>query len=266
MKNFPVRRVLVPVDLTSASARAWSWAGVLSAPDAKRTALFVRATLPGPVMGMPMPPLSRAARAALAARLRSTYKGCSAAVEEGDAATTISRFSRRADLIVMGSHGRTGLDRAVLGSVSEAVARDADAPVLAVRGAPRRIKSVLAPVNLTPYSRKGLALAAEAAAFFGAELAVLAVSPDRLRGANPRPFVAEALQKLPAGLRDGLKVRVIRRSGDPLREILAEARRHGLVVLTAHRKSLLSDLVLGTTAERVLRHCPVPVLTAPSGR
>lgn len=66
--------------------------------------------------------------------------------------------------------------------------------------------------------------------------------------------------------REAVKPRVILRAGDPVREILLESARHGLVVLTAHRKSLLQDLALGTTAERVLRFSRTAVLTAPSGR
>lgn len=266
MDRFPARRVLVPVDFSAASRHAWSWAGAVSAPGARREALYVRQVPPAPVLGMPLPPLSRTGRAELVKRLSEAYPGSSPRVDEGDPAIRIERRGRRADLIVMGSHGRTGIDRAMLGSVSEAVVRDSEAPVLAARGEPRRVKSVLAPVNLTPYSLKGLALAAEAAAFFGAELVVLHVAADRTRGPNPSFFVEGFLQRLPAAVRRALRPRLIRRAGDPLREILAESRGHGLVALTAHRKSLLSDLVIGTTVERALRFCPVPVLAAPSGR
>lgn len=266
MNRFPAPRVLVPVDFSAASRHAWSWARVVSAPGAELEALYVRQLPPAPVLGMPMPPLSRAGRADLVKRLRAAYRGCLPRVEEGDPAVLIGRRGRRANLIVMGNHGRTGLDRAVLGSVSEAVVRDSAVPVLAARGAPRRVKSVLAPVNLTPYSLKGLALAAEAAGFFGAELVVLHVAADRTRGPNPSLFIEGFLGRLPPAARRALRPRLVRRSGDPLREILAESRRHGLVALTAHRKSLLSDLVIGTTVERALRFCPVPVLAAPSGR
>jgi nucleotide-binding universal stress UspA family protein len=57
---------------------------------------------------------------------------------EGGVSTAILEFAQRVgfDLIVMGSHGRTGIKRAVLGSVSETVARSAECPVLIVKGAP----------------------------------------------------------------------------------------------------------------------------------
>jgi nucleotide-binding universal stress UspA family protein len=57
------------------------------------------------------------------------------AVESGDAATVIIDYarSRAVDLIVMATHGRTGLERVVFGSVAEAVLRSGTAPVLLVR-------------------------------------------------------------------------------------------------------------------------------------
>jgi len=264
MRPFPVKRALVPVDLTRVSADAWTWARLLSMPGGELDALYVRAVPPAPAFGLPVPPLSRAARAACEGRLRRAYPGARASVLEGDPAALIVRASRRADMVVMGTHGRTGLERAVLGSVSEAVARDAEAPTLVVRGAPRRVRSVLAPTNLTDYSRRGLALAAEAAAFLEAELVLLHVAPDARRAANPRFFVEGFVRSLPAQLARAVKPRLIQRAGRPVEEILRESRKHGLVALTAHRKPLLTELVIGTTVERVLRHCSAPVLAAPS--
>ncbi len=265
-KIFPVPagRILVPVDLTRVSADAWKWARALAAPDANFEALYVRQSPPAPVFGLPAPPLSRTARLALESRLRGAYAGARAVVEEGDPAFVIVRASRHADLVVMGTHGRTGLDRAILGSVSEAVARDSSAPTLVVRGALRRVKTVLAPTNMTDYSCKGLRLAAAAAAFLGAELVVLNVADDGKRAPKLDFFIEEFLQGLPVEWRRAARPRLVRRAGNPVEQILREARRHGLVVLTAHRKPLLSELVLGTTVERVLRRSPVPVLSAPS--
>ena len=56
-------------------------------------------------------------------------------IEIGDVAKTICRVAEEinADVIVVGSHGRTGLERLFLGSVSEHVVRHAPCPVLVVR-------------------------------------------------------------------------------------------------------------------------------------
>jgi nucleotide-binding universal stress UspA family protein len=60
---------------------------------------------------------------------------------EGDPATEISRYAADAgiDVIVIGTHGRTGVDRLVMGSVAEKVMREASCSVLVVKlpkGAP----------------------------------------------------------------------------------------------------------------------------------
>jgi len=56
-------------------------------------------------------------------------------LREGDAASEIIRLAGecKCDLIVLGTHGRTGLDRLVIGSVAEDVLRKASCPVLAVK-------------------------------------------------------------------------------------------------------------------------------------
>lgn len=58
-------------------------------------------------------------------------------VPSGDPATEISKAAKEwpADVIVIGSHGRKGMSRALLGSVAEAVTRHAPCPVLVVRAA-----------------------------------------------------------------------------------------------------------------------------------
>jgi nucleotide-binding universal stress UspA family protein len=265
MNLLGARRLLLPTDFSPSSRRAWRWAGGLFGRDVRKEVLYVAQLAAVPAFGLPAALLTAAQARRLVARLRETYPGAHPRVLVGDPATLILREARRCDLVVMGSSGREGLERALLGSMCEAVLRDAPVPVLVVKGAPEPVSSVLAPVNLAPYSRRGLELAARAAADLGATLTVLHVGEEG-RGANPRFFLNGMLSLLPAKLRDAVRPRLLVRAGDPVREILAESRRHGLVALTAHRKSLLSDLVLGTTAERVMRHCRVPVLAAPSGR
>lgn len=262
---FPSRRILVPDDLTPASRHAWAWARRFAAPGARLESLFVYDLPPAPVMGLPVPPLSAGAKKAVTARMRQARPDSADwRVEEGDAVSGILRRARRADLVVLGTHGRTGLARAAFGSVAETVMRESAVPVLAVRAAPQEVRTVLVPANLQAYAFKGLLLGAEAAAFLGAELVLLHVSPVGGREANPRFYINGLVERLPPALRAKVRPRLILRGGDPIPGILAESRRHGLVALTAHRKSLLGDLVLGTTVERVVRLASVPVLAAPS--
>lgn len=64
------------------------------------------------------------------------YEGCEITVEFGDPGHEIADFAERvgADLIVLPSHGRTGLRRILIGSVAERVVRLAHCPVLVLRG------------------------------------------------------------------------------------------------------------------------------------
>ena len=70
-----------------------------------------------------------------ARKLRSAGFKVTSSVKEGDARSVILKHAEswRADLIMVGSHGRTGLDRFLMGSVSEAVARHARCSVEIVR-------------------------------------------------------------------------------------------------------------------------------------
>ena len=74
-----------------------------------------------------------------AEQLRELGYRVETAIEEGEPRTTIVDYAERvkADLIVVGSHGRRGLPRLLLGSVSEYVARHAPCSVEIVRPLPR---------------------------------------------------------------------------------------------------------------------------------
>jgi nucleotide-binding universal stress UspA family protein len=262
--NFPARRILVPIDLTPASRHAWSWARLFAGPETETESLFVYELPVATLMGDPIPVMTPAIKRNVVARMRRERPDASSwRVEQGDAVAGILRRARRADLIALGTHGRTGLAQAAFRSVAEAVMRDAPVPVLVARSAPGKARTVLAPVNLEPYAYKGLLLGAETAAHLGARLVLLHVSPPGRREGNPRLFINGLIERLPAELRAKARPSLLLRGGDPIPQILLESLRHDLVVLTAHRKSLLGDFVLGTTVERVVRHSATPVLAAP---
>ncbi len=263
---FPANRILVADDLTPASRWTWAWARRFAAPRARLESLFVYDPPITPILGLPAPELTEADEESLRARMRARRPGGSEyRVERGDPAFRILRRARRADLAVLGTHHRVGLSRAVLGSVAEAVARDADIPVLAVGAPLGKVASVLAPVNGEPYASAGLGLAAQAAAFLGAELTVLNVRPDAAGESEARRLVRGLIERLPAEMRKKTRPRAKTAHGESVAAILEESTRHGLVVLAARRKRLLSAWVLGGTVERVLRHSRVPVLSVPAG-
>ncbi|MGE5617130.1 MAG: universal stress protein [Bacillota bacterium] len=148
------RRILVPVDGSATGARGLAEALKLAKGARSRLRLVHVVDEAGVFAGETMPvdvtpilqSLVKSGRATLAAAERRVKKA-GVAVETalyesvlGSAADTILRDARkwRADLIVMGTHGRRGLRRLVLGSDAEQVVRGTPVPVMLVRAKGRR--------------------------------------------------------------------------------------------------------------------------------
>ena len=183
------------------------------------------------------------------------------------------------DLVVLGTHGRTGLSRILLGSVAEKVVRHAPCSVLAVRpdGAAKAFTNVLCPIDFSESSRYAAELAAELVRPGGAGITLLHVidipvaysgeppMPDFLRDLDKRS--AERLDEWAARLRARVAVPVTTRSriGQPGAETLAvldEAPEIDLVVMGSHGRTGLSRVLLGSVAEKIVRHAKCPVLVA----
>lgn len=173
--------------------------------------------------------------------------------------------SRGADLLVAGTHGRSGLTRLFLGSVAEQLVRRSPAPVLCVHEGTTLKGGILAPYNLRTYAEPALWFALDMGAAAKRPVTVLYVAD----AAEERPRAQlELAVRLEARLGEraarGVEYKV--RRGDPRVEIAKEAAlgRHGLVVLSSHVKPTLADRALGSTAERLLRKARVAVLTMPA--
>jgi nucleotide-binding universal stress UspA family protein/dienelactone hydrolase len=136
---FTVRTILQPTDLSEASVAAFRVAKSLAKSYGAK--LVVTTAYPPPVNaaeavdrgrpgGDPAPDLLARLKAERPADGAVTYR-----VGEGDPADVIldSALREGCDLIVMGTHGRTGVRRAIMGSVAEAVSRKAPCPVVTVR-------------------------------------------------------------------------------------------------------------------------------------
>ena len=167
--------------------------------------------------------------------------------------------STGADLIVMGTHGRSGLNRWMLGSVTERVLRESPVPLLTVRAAPRGpVRRILSPVDGTEASRNAFRLAAGLGACFGAEITALYVHET-----GSAPPVPDLCSLIPAEARQRCNIRDLVRHGDPAEEIVALASEEAfdLLVIGAPHRRFFEGLVLGTTTLRGVRHAPCPVLT-----
>ena len=180
------------------------------------------------------------------------------------------------DLIVIGTHGRTGLARVLLGSVAEKVVRHAPCPVLATRppGGIEPFDRVLVPIDFSASSQRATQLAArmvkpgghitllhviEVPVTFSGELPedVLLEHIDR-RASEYVERVATKLRSETAG-----SVETQTRVGHPGAQtllVLAEQPAYDLVVMGSHGRTGIMRVLLGSVAEKIVRHAHCPVL------
>jgi nucleotide-binding universal stress UspA family protein len=137
---FPVHTILHPTDFSEHSEYAYRVACALARDYGARLVVLHVAATPVIVYGEGVAPLdAEACYAEEKEKLFRMNPGSGLYVEhrfqEGDPAVDIPRLAQEshADLIVMGTHGRTGLMRWLMGSVAEEVMRRAPCPVLTVR-------------------------------------------------------------------------------------------------------------------------------------
>lgn len=142
-----MRRILHATDFSRASGRAFASALDLARQHRAHLLLLHVMATPSPFRASEPPTDYLALLAAtrrdarrrlgvLLARARKTGVSAQTRLEEGTPAREIARIARRqrADVIVIGTHGRTGLARLLLGSVAARVLLLAACPVLTVRG------------------------------------------------------------------------------------------------------------------------------------
>ncbi len=277
MHAAPFRNILAPVDFSDLSALALRYAAAIAQCAGTRPVLLYANTFSPPpyFTGSNLDELERQFRASFAeaeqglrrfavTALGAAGEALETQVVEGAPADAILDYAARrsSDLLVLGTHGRTGVNRWMLGSVAERVLRASPVPVLTVRqgsSAPGdiAIRHILCPVNDSPAARQALATATGLAACFGARVTVVHVMEEGAAGTIPDlcSWVAE-------NQRGSCDVREVVRHGDAAAEIVAAAGADcDLAVIGARHRALFDSTVLGTTTVRVVRHARCPVLT-----
>jgi nucleotide-binding universal stress UspA family protein len=184
-----------------------------------------------------------------------------------------------ADLIVMGTHGHSGIKHAFLGSVAERTLRNADCPVLAVKEAGATaaapISRILVAMDFSSHADEAARVATQLAKRLRATVDVLHAF-DLPRDYIPytSAFGVELEQKIEAGVAEKLEevrerleatdvpVTLHYRRGHPALTIAETAKETGcqLIVMGTRGQSGLAHVLLGSVAERTLRAAPCSVL------
>lgn len=202
-------------------------------------------------------------------------------VVQGNPPQTIVEYAERYeyDLIVMPTHGREGISRYLLGSVSEKVIRLSPTPVLTTRMQPDErhqfpYQNILIPTDGSPGAERagkhGLSLAES----LDATVHVLSVVEDTALGADVRSVIADQdLEKAAKAAVDDLVSEAESReitetvthihTGNPVEQILQyiDANDIHVVVMGATGRRGTDRILLGSVAEKTVRSAPVPVLT-----
>jgi nucleotide-binding universal stress UspA family protein len=207
-------------------------------------------------------------------------------VVEGPAAARILERAEAlgVDLLVLGTHGRSGWDRMLLGSVADKVLRRSPCPVLIVppEAAPDpQFCRVLCATDFSPAAGRALAQALSIVERADGRLLVLHVLetpdvPDEIPGC-PDYDVEEFWNTyrerssgwmeaaIPAEAKARCTVETVMAPGKAHGTIVARARRDGddLIVVGTQGRSAIERLFLGSTADQVVRRAPCAVLVVP---
>jgi nucleotide-binding universal stress UspA family protein len=283
-----LRRILCPVDFFPASVRAADYALKLAANHGGTVlALHVLAPIIAAAYGDPinvapvMADLERQARRSLKAlqlKARKLNIPFEFEIRHGDVSREIQSAinDSQADAVVMGTHGRRGFERWIMGSVTERLIRQCPVPLFTVgssgkmRGSPLSVPRILLTTDFSAGTSDAVQYAFSIARECQAKITFLHVVHDlsaAIGGKLTDRLILGVRRKLDeviiAGGADPTAFRTVVEAGQPYRTILAAVRQYkpGLVVMNIHGKSGAERALVGSTAERVVRGvvnvCPV---------
>lgn len=200
-------------------------------------------------------------------------------VHEGTAPDCILSYAEKgkADLIVIGTHGRRGYDRLVLGSVTNRVMRRTSCPVLAIctpqqksaaetQKHTHQLRRILFCTDFSENSERAFRYAVSATEEYDAELIVLHVLEEARNSSQAQATLATAREQLDKMIQQEmpkpLKIKTAVRVGKPYQQIieLAEETHTDTIVMGVRGRGAVDLAVFGSTTYRVLQLGPCPVL------
>ncbi|WP_457633210.1 universal stress protein [Oceanithermus desulfurans] len=270
-----IKRLLLATDGSTPALGAERLAGYLAYElEAVLEALYVRdirlirmpelmdwgaISMPMPVYHEEMEKVLTARAEAVLERVREETEQAGVKVEPtvrtGVPYQVIVEEARTADLVVLGRAGEaSGHEATGLGSTTERVVRTSPTPVLVAPLEPVRPDRLLLAYDGSDPATRALHLAAELAAGLALPVVVLTVDDDAMRA---EALAAEAVAYL---AERGATASAQTAAGDPDERILEAEAPTDLLVMGAFGKGLIRTLLLGSTAELVLRRAVGPVL------
>ena len=210
----------------------------------------------------------------IAAPLRFDNLDVHSVVRPGEVVRGVNQVAReqRADLMVMCTHGRTGVQRLVLGSVAEALLQTRARPILLVRPddeadpAPQTFRRIMVALDGSEFSEQSLPYAESIALALGSELVLLSVpeAPDEEQGsAEAKAYLDTVTNVL---LENRLQARALVAGRNPTETIIEVAAEEqvDLIVLATRGRGGLERLLLGSVAAEVVRAATCPILLVPA--
>ena len=294
-----IKKILCAIDRSPSSLQAFGYALALARRQSARLNLLeVIEEAPPPGVnraptsdGVPnetRTTLERDLRRVLTARRASDVK-VEISLRNGNVVQEILAQAKtsRPDLMVIGSHGRGGIQRLVLGSVAEKVLRLATCPVLTVRRGVRLVRrsrspfaTILCPTDFSAAANKAVAYAKRLAQEADAKL-ILMTAVEWPFGDEVTSGAVAELQKsiasnasdaltrlLPRPASNGPRAQAIVAVGKASAAIVkvARARSVDLIVMGVSGRGALDVAILGSTTHHVIREGAWPVLTVRTGR
>lgn len=229
---------------------------------------------------------------------RRVYTPIEVAAREGPAHEEIINLANQRPnaMIAMSTHGRGGISRMLMGSVTAKVVRAVCNPTLIVRCnerdcpvVPRHLESIIVPLDGSAFAESALPYAQELAAQFGARLKLVRTTPDSdyfrmnaewgaahnvstMKQYDPEKTAARLSEVAKAYLwrkADELSaqfqafdVEAVHRLESPSDAVIGLTRQvdNGLVVMATHGRRGIGRALLGSVADRIVRHSQLPTL------
>ncbi|MEO8085978.1 MAG: universal stress protein [Bacteroidota bacterium] len=175
----------------------------------------------------------------------------------------------KADIIIMGTHGVSGIREFVMGSNTFRVVSDAECPVLSVQRKNKTdgFNNILVPFSDSPHSREKVMYAIKIAQIYGAKLNVLGIDADNTK-THLKKIEAEALQIKGIveghGLKSSIKVISGAYNAKTILDYSTKVNADLIVVMGDALRQDLTEYFTGSASQQIINHSPVPVLSVHS--